>query len=58
MNATSDVVAKTLVIYADDPNFKQNIGIATAWVDAVHNRYHLIPDWYKIIQVQKFNFKL
>jgi cathepsin L len=34
-----------------------NIGIATAWVDAVHNRYKLIPDWYKLVEVQKFNFK-
>lgn len=25
MNATSDFVAKALVIYADDPNFKQKV---------------------------------
>ena len=34
-----------------------NIGIATAWVDAVHRRYSLIDDWYKLVQAQKFRFQ-
>jgi len=34
-----------------------NIGIATAWVDAVNSRYKLLPDWYKLIETQSFKFK-
>ena len=34
-----------------------NIGIATAWVDALNARYKLLPDWYKLIQAQTFKFK-
>ncbi|HSS21392.1 MAG TPA: C1 family peptidase [Pyrinomonadaceae bacterium] len=34
-----------------------NIGIATAWVDATYNRYRLSADWFKIVQQQKFKFQ-
>ncbi len=34
-----------------------NVGIATAWVDAVHNRYVLLPDWFKILEKNKLSVR-
>jgi cathepsin L len=34
-----------------------NIGIATAWVDAVSNKYRLTDDWLRLLERERFPFK-